>query len=1118
MVTVDAAAEIVQTSSSGNFGNTVEQRTLVTLPIVGNRGRNPLEFINFQPGVTVGSNTGGGIHVHGARDRSFNFTLDGIDVNDPSAGGSNFTPLRPNPDSLTEFQVVTSNFTAELGRSSGASVTLVTRSGTNEFHGTMFEFYQTPRLNANEYQNNLNGRDKGQFVQHIFGGSIGGPIIKNKTFFFGNVQLLRTSQSVSRTRTVLTQQARQGLFRYVVGGRNNPAGVSGAAVDSLGNPLPGLNIATYNVGASDPARLGLDPQILALINSTPLPNNFAAGDGLNLAGFTFSAPQTERQYDLSFKIDHNFNERNAVFVRYAQGAQNTLGDSGNGNTNAGLAGGAGGPQAFPDSPRNIDTFRTPSNLAVNYRWTATPTITNELVVGFNRFGFSFDNADPNAAQNPPFRFDCPVAGTSGCLDLTNPLDNSPTINNARKLRVYQLVDNLSMLRGSHTLKFGTNMRYQQHIDDRGSVAGLLITPFVDFSRNTNPVPSSFGLPSTGINSNDLPRLQSLVNVLLGRVGNVAQGFVATDDTQFGPPGTRFNFDARYPEADFYAQDSWRVLPNLTLDYGLRYEVKLSPRAPNNTILRPDRPIRLGEAPSNTIRFEEGDLFDNDLNNFAPSVGLAWDPFKTGRTSVRLNYRLAYDRMNTFVLSSTIFQSAPGATLGVVNSTFGTQPNEAGRLRNGLPNIVPPSTASPLAFRQPAPFSTSSLTVVDPSMRSPKTNQWGLSVQRDVGDNTVVELNYIGRRGVGLYGAYDVNQVDIFSNGFLDAFRQLRATNNSPLINSLLAGDSRLNTGETGSAFIRRTSLTALNQNSVAAIAETIARGTQRGTGVPNVIANGFGPFFFQPYPQFSGAINVLDSNDFSTYNAFEAVVKRRFSRGFGYQMSYTWAKSLDTRSFDPTFSVVSRGSVQSASSTPQDVDRRRLNYARSDFDRRHALQGYMLYEVPFGRGRRFGRDINPVLDKIFGGFEMSGIIILQSGRPFTVYSGSNTVSNVVQSTANCTGACNDMGFVQQESGTNFYFNGEQRGRFSIPGAGELGNTGRNFFTGPSLFRIDMSLGKKIAISESKNLEFRAELQNATNHPSFDIPTAVFTSSTFGRIRDGVVSGSRKIQLALKFNF
>ncbi|MBA2733181.1 MAG: carboxypeptidase regulatory-like domain-containing protein, partial [Acidobacteria bacterium] len=431
-VRVESSAEIVQTSSSGNFGNTVEQRTLQALPIVGARGRNPLNFILFQPGVTPDSNAGGGVHVHGARDRAFNFTLDGIDINDTTAGGSNFTPIRTNPDSLTEFQVVTGNFTAELGRSSGAQVTLVTRSGTNEFHGTAFEFYQTPRFHANEYENTINRINRGgqlitpstpKFVQHIFGGSVGGPIIKNKAFFFTNLQLLRTSQSILATRTVYTADARAGRFRFVGGGRNAAIGGTLApSVDANGNPLPGLNIQTFNITGNPNIPLGLDPTTQRLIALAPLPNNFSVGDGLNTAGFSFSAPSTERQYDFTTKIDYNFNERNALYVRYAQGAQNTIGDNGN-----------GGLQRFPDTPNFVDTFRTPRNLAVNLRSTLSPKMVNEFVVGFNRYTFSFNNPDPNANANSPVILNLP----------TDPLNSTPNINNARSIRTYQLVDNLS---------------------------------------------------------------------------------------------------------------------------------------------------------------------------------------------------------------------------------------------------------------------------------------------------------------------------------------------------------------------------------------------------------------------------------------------------------------------------------------------------------------------------------------------------------------------------------------------------------------------------------------------------------------------------------------------------
>lgn len=1142
-VRVEGTAELVQTSSSGNFGNTVEQRTLVQLPIVGSRGRNPLNFILFQPGVTPDANTGGGVHVHGARDRAFNFTLDGIDINDTTAGGSNFTPIRTNPDSLTEFQVVTGNFTAELGRSSGAQVTLVTRSGTNNFHGNLFEFYQTPRFHANEYENTINtilvngvrqAAPKPQFVQHIFGGSLGGPLHlprfgeggkayisgRNKTFFFANLQELRTSQSFLRNRTVYTAQARAGQFRYVVGGANGNASSSTPSVDLNGNPVPGRNIGTFNIVGNPNIPLGLDPTTQALIGLTPLPNNFRLGDGLNTAGFTFVAPQSERQYDFTTKIDHNFNERNAVYVRYSRGSQNTLGDAVN-----------GGLQAFPNTPNIVDTFRTPRNLAVNYRATLAPTLVNEFVIGFSRFAFSFNNPDPNAAANSPVLLNL----------VTDPLNASPTVNNARKITTYQIVDNISYLRGANTFKFGTNLRFQKHVDDRSSVAGVNTREQVFLGTGTNPVPGSFGTSNiSGINSADRTRLDSTINNLLGRVGTINQGFVAVGDNTFGPAGTRFNYDARYPEYDFYGQDSWKVRPNLTLDLGLRYEVRLSPRAPNNIILRPDRPLRVGEPPSNTIRFEEGKLYDDSYRQFAPSVGFAWDPFKSGKTSIRANYRLAYDRTNTFVFSSFIFQSAPGLTRAVINEAFGTG---GGLLRNGLP-VLNSNDVTPQQFRQPPAFSTGTLTVVDPNLKYPRTDQYGASFQREIGFKSVIEVNYIGRRGKRLFGGYDANQVDVTNNGFLQAFRTLQAAGaNDPLladpnflINKLLAGFSSLRAGETGSQFLLRQSLfgsvTAANgtvtSNLVAgggvATAAGIIATARDANGVPLLTRNGFSPFTFQAYPQFAGAVNVLDSNDRSRYNALEVQLSRRITSGFGFQVSYTLAKSEDTRSFDPTFAIANRtstangGTGQSAANTPFDIRNRNLNYARSDFDRRHALQGYGVIELPFGRGHRFANDLNPVLDRIIGGFEFATVVRLYSGRPFTVFSGVNTLTNVLQTPANCNSCAPNLGRITLENNQNVFFTAAQRAQFSAPAPGEFSNTGRNFFTGPSLFNMDVTLSKRIRFTESRNLELRLEAQNATNTPSFDFPNANLASTSFGVVGGGVISSSRKVQLAAKFNF
>ena len=1137
-VQIVSSADTVQTSSSGNLGNHVEQRTLVTLPIVGNRGRNPLEFINFQPGVVTGSNTGGGVHVHGARDRAFNFTLDGIDINETSAGGSNFTPIRTNPDSLTEFQVVTSNFTADLGRSSGAQVTLVTKSGSNDFHGSLFEFYQTPRFHANEYNNIINKAQRPQFVQHIFGGSIGGPVYlprfgeggpalyngKNKTFFFTNLQLLRTSQAFFVNRTVYTQQARSGIFRYVQGGVNRNATQASPSVDANGNPLPNLTIRSYNI-FPNPLGLGPDPTTAFIIGSTPLPNNFSVGDGLNVAGFSFVAPQTERQYDFTTKIDHYFNERHSMYVRWAHGSQNTLGD----NVNGGL-------QKFPGFPNFVDTYRTPRNLAVNYRATLTPTVVNEFVTGFNRFTFSFNNPDPR--ENPAVILNVP----------NDPLNFEEPVNNLRTITTWQFVDNLSVIRNAHAFKFGTNLRFQKHVDDRSSVAGGLTRARIQLNTSQNPVPTNFGTGTTntlvpGINAADRSRLDSVINDLLGRVGTINQAFVALDDSTFGPGRTRFNYEAHYPEYDFFGQDTWKISRNVTLDLGLRWEMRLSPRAPDNIVLRPEQRIALGEAPTNTVKFGEGKLYDDSLFQLAPSIGVAWDPTGNGKTSIRANYRIAYDRTNTFLFSSFIFQSAPGLTRLVTNNAFG---NAGGLLRTGVP-VLNSNDTTPLAFRQPPPFSTNTLNVVDPDLVYPRTHQYAVSFQHEIGGKNVLEVNYIGRQARNLFGGYDVNQVDIHNNGFLRDFDELRRTGNSENINRLLAGHSGLQIPsgstirENGSQFLLRQTLAGqvrlpdgtLTSNlvaagSVAQAAFIIAQSTQ-GTfmplavrGLPTLTVNGFSPFYFQPYPQFTGAVNVIDSTDRSRYNALEIQVSRRSSKGLAYQVSYTLAKSEDTRSFDPALTLLTRGGAtgQSAANTPFDINNRDLNYARSDFDRRHALQGYVIYELPFGKGRRWGAGWDGVTEFLLGGFNISGVMRRYSGRPFTVFAGSNTLSQVVFTPASCNDCSPNLGSTTLENGQNVFFTAEQRAKFFVPAAGEPSNVGRNFFTGPSLFNLDMTMGKRFRFDETRNLEFRVEAQNVTNTPSFSVPDAnlILTNGSFGQILGSTVSSSRKVQFVAKFNF
>lgn len=1086
VVEVSGAAEVVQTATSGNHGQLLEEKTIKDLPIVGTRGRNPLQLLEIQPGVVSGANTGGTVHVHGARDRSWNFTLDGIDVNETSAGGSNFTPLRPNPDMLAEFRVLTGNFTADSGRNSGGQVAMVTKSGTNDLHGSGFWLYRTPRFNANEWENNVNNAGKRQFVQHVFGGSLGGPIIKNRTFFFANGQGLKALETAIVTRTVYTAEARQGLFRYMTNGRNLPAGVANASVDFSGNPTNAAAMKSYNIFNNDPARLGQDKAIAAIIAATPLPNRFDFGDGLNTAGYNFSAPQFERQNDIVAKVDHIINDQNTVYIRYAFGQQDSNCDRGN-----------GGQPLFPGATCLVNTSRSPRNMAVNWRTNPSPTITNEFVIGYNSFGFIFDQ--PLASLSEYSLTEAPITVLT---------DRS--FGNNRKVRTAQIVDNFSWIKGRHSLKFGINARMQREIDDRGSVGGQNANPSVNFSTTINPVdPSAFGIPSDINTANDRPALLNSINFMLGRVGQRQVGFISQGD-KFAPG--RFSFVADYPEIDLYVQDNWKVKKNLTIDFGLRWEGKWAVSNPDNRVRRPDSPMVNGAAPTSTAKWVNGRLYDNDLNNFGPSVGFAWDPFGTGKTSIRSNFRTAFDRIPTFLFASTVFPNMPGETIGVVDQTYG---QSGGRLA-GLQPIAPPQV-TPSSLAQPPAFGNGTITVVDPNFRSAVTNQWSFSIQREIIKKTIVEASYFGRRGYGLMGAYNANQADIYRNGFLQGFNEVKAGGQSALLNRVLAADSRINAGETASGMIRRLFPNDLANNNVGGLAANFAGRLQGGRSVADL--SGAGANFFWPYTQFNN-VNVVDSNDFSTYNGAELLVERRFSSNLFINANYTFSKSLDTRSFDPAFTVVSTGNGQSASSTPFDINNRKLNYARSDFDRTHTFKSTFSYDLPFGRGQKFGSGVSRAMNFVIGGWRMAGIFTLTSGRPFTVFSGQNTSSNVVNSLADCNGCTRKDGaaFTDPTSGFVFYFDQAQRNKFSIPAAGSIGNTARNFFESSRFVNFDTSFAKHLQFSDKYNLEIRADATNLTNTPTFGFPTTTYNSATFGRIRDTVLSSSRKIQLGARFYF
>ncbi|MEO6726553.1 MAG: TonB-dependent receptor [Blastocatellia bacterium] len=1114
VVQVESTYEKVQTSQSGNIGNIVNQKTVTSLPI---NGRNPLNLVLLQPGVVDGANTGGGTHVFGARDRAINTTLDGIDANETSASTATSTPIRTNPDSLQEYRVVTSNPDASFGRNSGAQVALITRSGTNDIHGTLFEFHRNRVFNANEWElnrqkfANTDARCPGAqcpfnrrfLLRNQFGGSVGGPIIKNRLFFFFNTQIQRSVQTLEQTNTVYTAQARQGVFRYVSGGRNFPAGVTGASVDAQGNPLAGLTIASYNTVANDPRNLGLDPTVQKILSLTPLPNRFDVGDGLNTAGYTWLATRTDPQRDFNTKVDFTLNERNNFFGRYSWGQQDTVGDT----TNSGAA-------RFPGLPPIVATFRTPRNLAVGWRTTINSRTTNELIVGGNYFKFNFaipSNQDPNTT---------PII----TVNPTDPLSNS--YGNLREITTYQIVDNLSHVRGSHTLRTGVNFRLQRHYDIRGSVAGLDINPLyrlggaVDATSFKIPATCSATVTTNCVNTNDRTRLLGTINDTLGKLNRVEVGLVAIGNN-YAPPGTPFTFDAWYPEYDFYFQDDWKLKPNLTLNIGLRYEPKPKPYARGvNKIFVPDRPFVAGAAPATDIRWVNGDIFQSDLNNFGPAIGLAWDPFKTGKTAVRANFRIAYDRISTFLPSSAVFPNVPGITLAVSNTVIGQTDN---RLRNGVPSLLPPAGSNPFNRAVPAYPGTLSQELLDPNFVTPKTYMWSFGIQRDLGRNFVVDAQYIGRAGRNLIGGYERNQVKIRDNGFLDAFKTAKAGGESALLDKLTTGHPSRTAGQSGAAFLRSFFPTDIANNNVATIASALNRTFITTGGVQRILpdTNGLGTFFFTDYPQILGGLQVIDSNSFSNYHAGLVQVQRRFAGGLEMQASYTFSKSFDDKSYDPTFTRIS-STGQSSTSTPFSAEDRGLTYAVSDFDRTHVIQVNGIYELPFGKGRRFAGGANGFVDRLIGGWSVNGILLRQSGRPFTVVSGTNSFSNASQSRAVYTGNDFHPSFKDDPTlGVPFIFSAEERAKFSLPAAGEYGNIARNAFRLPWFFSLDGSVIKRVPFSiweKAMDFEFRAEAFNLTNTKYYSLPSVTVTSpATLGRSL-GTSTSSRVIQLAAKINF
>ncbi len=1154
-VEVSAAAEVLQTTSA-TIGNVVEQKAIVSLPL---NGRNPLNLLIYEPGVVQRS--GNTVNVNGARATAVNVTIDGIEANESTNPNPTNNIFRLHPDNVQEFKVTTSNPTPEEGRNSGANVSIATRSGTNSFHGSVFEFFRNTALNAQEFYANAQSIAKPVIQLNQYGFEVGGPIIKNRTFFFGSWQGQKVNfadpidKDFGAPVNLYTPAALSGIYRYWVADARNPLVINGQRITQnstlLVDPRTGQYaagvrncagaadtncVASYNIFAADPASRGFDSAVKSVLGGYPAPNSFNAGDGLNTGAYQWNTPFQVRGPQYLLRVDHNFNSRHSMFGRWLGGEQDTLnGDPLNSR-----------PIILPGYPPRGEVFRPANNIAIGLRSVLSPRVVNELTMGYSRWQFLFTQgeANPLFPNTPRFTFN------NSTVDYTS---NPRTY---RAVNTPQIVENISYLTGNHVLRFGANIRMYQHNDQRGDVGGTSLTPAISLSRTTRP-PAGLTLPAAatattaGIASTDLNRLQGTINDLLGIPAGLTQVFLGDvkNDTflpfRSGPKSvTLWAQGQRAKQYNFFAQDEWKLRRNLTLHYGLRWEVNPPPSEAGGRVYVPNKNIDGSQGP---VTFVHADRWFQNFNwgAVAPRVGITWSPDKSSHTVIRTGYGMAFDPLNSFQVTS-VATAVPGQTFtcsssfsgtnGALVTTPGCQAVADVRLGAGFINELSPPTGKPSTFLTPPAQVLSNAPaarVFDPNLRLPTVHMWNFTVQHELPAGYVVSAGYVGRRGTRLYRSRDANQIDAapILPSFLALQNNFRLGNGCRPDGTLANGTAcpgaapvaLLQQGIVNSTFLNSaTTQTDLNQNAAGNFAGRIEQTTLAA--------------HLRRNQQF-GQILVIDNGGDSNYHAAQMTFRKRFdAAGLLLNASYTLSKSIDNLSIDPVLSSVGGALTTTNSRTPADARNYRNERARSDFDQRHVLNITGIYELPFGHGKKLFGSPNRFTDALIGGWSTNGIYTYQSGEPFSVRSGVLTANFSAQSRAALKpGVALPEAKLQAKEGVIgpvFFQNSDA---FTFPAPGELG-LGRNIFQGPSYWNLDAGLTKGFRITEGMRMVFRAEAFNALNHPNFRNPrdasvgSPAITSGVFGQaccVTLSTASSSttnqngeswRVLQLALKLTF
>ena len=1140
-VTVTAAQEVINATTS-TLTNVINTRQVQDLPLPT---RNPLDLAGLQPGVAVTGNDVRGSSISGLRQTMTNVTQDGINAMDNFVKTSSlFAISAPSLNSVGEISITTGTNEASDGRGV-AQVRLVTRSGSNEFHGSLFYLNRNDYLQANSFFNNLSRTPRPRQNQHFFGFDVGGPIMlpyfgeggphiwngRDRSFFFFSYEGFRENFSATRNRTVLTQEARGGTFRYT---------------DSTG-ATRSVNLLTIGNASA------LNPITTAQLNAMPLPNNTLLGDSLNTAGFRYNVTGKDVNDKIVMRLDHELIKASRFGSHKLEFVLNRA--------------------TFSLSPDTFNSIEAPFPGGINVSQASTRWLVTGAVV--STFG-NFTNEARYGRQWAPVGFlrDAPPDGAYylTLASVTNFQNNFQS--QGRDTLVNQIVDNAAWSKGSHTIRFGGD--WQSVFADTFNDAGIhqTITLGSNSSNPTGITTTDFtNLPSGATGTAIVNRAAAVFADLTGFLASTSLTFnVSSPSSGFVKGATRARiFQQR--DLALYVQDQWRAKPNLTLNGGLRWDYQGVPTIPNGlaiqvtnpndifgitggpeNLFRPNAPA--GAAPAKAaLDFVSGDtgkgLYKNDWNNFAPFVGFAWSPnFREGflsklfgaegTSSIRGGYSISYTRDGFTVISNALGTGTtnPGLIATAANTTPTGVLGAAG-LPLTTPTFTIPITDRTNFLANPA----NSLWAINPDLRIPYVQQWSFGFEREIARDTAFEVRYVGNRLVKGWRANNFNEVNIFENGFLQEF--LRAQNNLNIHlaarcgqtgqpacsfgNSGLAGQVNLpifsaffNGVSAANGFSSSTFITNLQQNNVGTLASTLANSVTYRASRENP-ANGIPANFFVANPNAAG-ITLLGNDSSSNYHALQAEVRRRFSRGFQFQADYTFSKALgDARD--------AFGNNQSDLTSFRTLRNKRLDYSRSNQDQTHRFVANGLYELPFGNGRRWLADTNGVVDRLIGGWTLGSIITWQSRPPFYVASNRTTFNNfnAGNNPADLVGISfeefkKNLGVFRTPTGvyfinpallditTNaagaFVSSTIKPGLLAAPAPGSFGNFPINSLNGPRFFNIDMSLVKRIPITESVKGELKTTVINLLNNPNFVYNTQNFDSTSFGRIT--AQSGSPRV--------